>query len=120
MEVRPFTDQQVALLETFANQAVIAVENARHFEELERRDAELQASNRQVSEALEQQTATSEVLRVIASSPTDLQRVVDTIAESAANLCQAVNGGVWRVIDNRPHRVVVTSARTIAVELEMP
>ena len=68
----PFTEQQIALLETFADQAVIAIENARLFEELEQRNAELQESNRQVTEALEQQTATAEVLRVIASSPTDL------------------------------------------------
>ena len=68
----PFTDAEVALLETFAAQAVIAIENARLFEELERRNAELGESNRQVTESLEQQTATAEVLRVIASSPTDL------------------------------------------------
>ena len=86
-EPRPFTEQQLSLLETFASQAAIAIANTSLFEELERRNAELQASNRQVSEALEQQTATAEILRAIAASPTDLQRVLDTVAKSAARVC---------------------------------
>src|SRR5207342_3479192 len=72
VEVRPFTEKQIALLETFADQAVIAIANARLFQDL-------QASNRQVTEALEQQTATAEVLRVIASSPSDLPQQMDTL-----------------------------------------
>jgi two-component system, NtrC family, sensor kinase len=82
-----YSDGEIALLETFADQAVIAIENARLFEELEQRNTALHESNRQVTEALDQQTVLAEVLRVIASSPTDPQRVLDTIAETAARLC---------------------------------
>src|SRR3712207_974930 len=88
-EVRPFTPAEIALLETFADQAVIAIENARLFEELERRNAELHERNHQVSEALERQTATGEILETIAASPTDLQRGLDTVVVSAVRLCDA-------------------------------
>ena len=72
-EARPFSDGQIKLLETFADQAVIAIENARLFQELTHRTADLETSNAQLTEALDQQTATSEILGVIASSPTDVQ-----------------------------------------------
>ncbi len=89
-EVRPFSAKEIALVQTFADQAVIAIENVRLFRELE-------ARNREVTEALEQQTATAEILRVISSSPTDAQPVFDAIGANAARLCDANAAQVLRV-----------------------
>src|SRR5205814_1824386 len=84
-----FTEKQVAVLRIFADQAVIAIENVRLFTELQER-------NRAVTEALEQKTATSEILGVISSSPTDVQPVFDTIVQSAVRLCKAQVSAVFR------------------------
>ncbi len=93
-EVRPFTDAQVGLLRTFADQAVIAIENVRLFTELQEKNRELTQAHRQVTEALDQQTATSEVLRAIAHTQADVQPVFDTIVRSAARLCRAIIAAV--------------------------
>ena len=91
--MRPFTPAQIKLLETFADQAVIAIENVRLFNELK--------------ESLEQQTATSEILGVIASSPTDIQPVLDVVAENAARVCDA-NDALIRLIEGNSLRLVAS------------
>ena len=89
-EVNPFSEKQVSLLKIFADQAAIAIENVRLFNEIQTR-------NREITEALEQQTAISEILRVTASSPTDIQPVMNVIAENARNLLNGYFSGVYLV-----------------------
>jgi signal transduction histidine kinase/putative methionine-R-sulfoxide reductase with GAF domain len=97
-QVRPFTDKQIALLQTFADQAVIAIENVRLF-------TELQDRNRALTEALEQQTATSEILSVISSSPTDSRPVFDAVIRNAVRLCGALYAVAWRYEGDWAHEV---------------
>jgi GAF domain-containing protein len=89
----PFSDRQIDLLRTFADQAVIAIENVRLF-------TELQASNRDLSESLQQQTATADVLKIISSSPSDLQPVFEAMLENASRICQSKFGVLWLAQDD--------------------
>ena len=100
-EPGPFPESQVALLKTFADQAVIAIENVRLFKELEVR-------NRDLTEALEQQTATSDILRVISQSQTDVQPVFDTIVRSVLTLCGAAFSGVY-LVDGETLKLAATA-----------
>jgi signal transduction histidine kinase len=101
-EVRPFSDQQVALLQTFADQAVIAIENVRLF-------TELQTSNRELTTALDTQTATSDILRVISRSQTNVQPVFDAILGSAVRLLRGYSGVMTRLAGDQIELAALTS-----------
>jgi GAF domain-containing protein len=107
--VRPFTEKHIELLETFADQAVIAIENVRLFDEV-------QARTRELSESLEQQTATSEVLRVISSSPGELEPVFQAMLENARRICEAKFGVLYRCEGDTLRAVAMHGAPQAFVE----
>jgi signal transduction histidine kinase len=109
-EVRPFTEAQTALFQTFADQAVIAIENARLFRTLEERNSEL-------TESLDRQTATSEILRVISQSRNDVQPVFQTIADAAFKLCEASSANVFTFDGEFVHMAASANANPAAVEV---
>jgi len=109
-EVRPFTDKQIELVQNFARQAVIAVENTRLLNELRQRTDDL-------SEALEQQTATSQVLQVISSSPGALQPVFESMLEHATRICEAAFGSMLLREGNMFRRVALHNAPQEYAEL---
>ena len=111
--VTPFTDKQIELVSTFADQAVIAIENVRLFDEVQKRTDDL-------TESLEQQTATSEVLKVISISPGDLQPVFDTILENATRLCEAKFGNLFLYEEGAFHTVALFGVPAELIELAQP
>ena len=126
--VGAFTDVEVAPLRTFADQAVIAIENVRLFTELQEKNRALTEAHAQVTEALEQQTATADILKVISSSPTNVQPVFEAIAESAARLTNALFGGTFLVADgmlslaaiHTPDDVADAFRRSYPIPLALP
>jgi len=117
LEVRAFTAKQIALVKTFADQAVIAIENVRLFTELQEKNRALTQAHAQVSESLEQQTATSEILRVISSSPTEVQPVFDTIVKSAVRLCDGLFSSFFRFDGELIHPVAQHNHSPEALEI---
>src|ERR1700730_5940490 len=116
IEVRPFSDKQIELAATFADQAVIAIENIRLFDEV-------QARTREVQESLDYQTAISDVLNVISRSPNELQPVLDSIVKTSTRLCEAEYSVFFRRQDDGSYRIAATNnteAEFIKVAREHP
>ena len=115
-EVRLFSDKQIALVENFAAQAVIAIENARLLNELRQRTTDLTERTTDLTEALEQQTATSEVLQVISGSPSDPQPVFEAMLEKAVRVCDATFGGIYRYEGEANHLLATHNTPAAFVE----
>jgi GAF domain-containing protein len=115
-DARPFSDKQTALLKTFADQAVIAIENVRLFTELQEKNRALTQAHAQVTESLEQQTATGEILRVIASSPTDAQPVFDAIVRNSVSLCHGTFSALYQLDGGLLHLVAEHNFSPAALE----
>src|SRR5712692_7361063 len=116
LEVEPFTDKQIGLVTTFADQAAIAIENVRLFTELQEKNLALTEAHAHVTEALEQQTATSEILRVISQSQTDVQPVFDTIVRSAVRLCDGLFSALYQFDGEVLHQVAQHNFTAEALE----
>ena len=115
-EVRTFNDREIELLKSFAAQAVIAIENARLLNELRQRTTDLTERTADLTEALDQQTATSEVLQVVSSSPSDLEPVFMTMLASAARICDAKFGNIYRWDGDRLQLIATHNAPTAYAE----
>ena len=112
LDVRPFSKKQIDLVTTFANQAAIAIENVRLFDEVQARTAE-------VTEALEYQTATSDVLNVISRSPSEVQAVFDSIVRTARRLCEAERASVLQLEDGEYRAVAIDGVRNPDFDQEL-
>src|SRR5262245_58104720 len=123
MEAGLFSETEVTLLRTFADQAVIAIENVRLFTELQEKNRALTDAHAQVSESLDQQTATSEILRAISQSQTDVQPVFDAITTNALRLCAAAGSGLYLFDGERIHMAALRNidpVGTAAIRQEDP
>ena len=110
---RKLIAEEIRLINSMCDQIGVAVENINLFEQVRNKTAELEASNSELREALEQQTATSEILRVIASSPTDIQPVLDVVAKNAARLGGATDAQI-RLVDGDGTRLVASYGSSVA------
>jgi signal transduction histidine kinase len=118
-EARRLTSDEMRLIASMADQIGVAIDNINLFEEVKEKTSQLEDTNQELRESLEQQTEISEVLRVMASSPADLKRVMDTILKNALHLCQADDGGIFRFDGAAFHLAAVTETISPAVRTRL-